>query len=85
MNDVKFSPDGSMLATAGDDGLLKVWDPETGELIFEVQGGGRGGGLSFDADGSARLRGLARGGTVRVVEVATGHVVQELTASTRSC
>ena len=42
VNDVKFSPDGSMLATAGDDGFLKMWDPETGELIFEVEGGRAG-------------------------------------------
>ena len=26
VNDVRFSPDGSMLATTGDDGALKVWD-----------------------------------------------------------
>ena len=52
VNDVKFSPDGSMLATAGDDGFLKVWDPETGELIFEVQAPGGVAGLSFAADGA---------------------------------
>ena len=56
VNDVKFSPDGSMLATAGDDGLLKVWDPETGELIASVQDGRAGWGLSFDADGASSPR-----------------------------
>ena len=33
INDVAFSPDGSMLATAGDDDTLRVWDPATGEPI----------------------------------------------------
>jgi DNA-binding SARP family transcriptional activator len=30
LTDVTFSPDGSKLATTGDDGMLKVWDPFTG-------------------------------------------------------
>ena len=80
VNDVKFSPDGSMLATAGDDGFLKVWDPEAGELISEVEGGPGGvAGLSFDADGALVTASWPDEGTVLVVEAATGDVVQELT------
>ena len=80
VNDVKFSPDGSMLATAGDDGLLKLWDPETGEPISEIQGGPGGvAGLSFDAEGALVAASWPEEGTVRIVEAATGHVVQELT------
>ena len=41
INDVAFSPDGSLLATTGDDGALRVWDPTTGDLVFEhVEGDG---------------------------------------------
>ena len=55
-----------------------MWDPETGELIFEVQGGPGGvAGLSFDADG-ALVSAAWPEEDVRVVEAATGHVVQEL-------
>ena len=80
VNDVKFSPDGSMLATAGDDGLLKLWDPETGEPISEIQGGPGGvAGLSFDAEGALVAASWPEEGTVRIVEAATGRVVQELT------
>ena len=33
MNAVAFSPDGKLLATAGDDGTLQLWDPATGQPI----------------------------------------------------
>ena len=37
VNDVAFSPDGSMLATTGDDGALRLWDPTTGDLAEDVR------------------------------------------------
>ena len=37
VNDVAFSSDGSMLATTGDDGAVRVWDPATGDELFEFQ------------------------------------------------
>ena len=33
VNDVAFSEDGSMLATTGDDGALRLWDPTTGNEV----------------------------------------------------
>ena len=36
--DVAFSADGAMLATTGNDGAAKVWDPRTGTLLHEVRG-----------------------------------------------
>jgi WD40 repeat protein/class 3 adenylate cyclase len=79
VNDVRFSPDGSMLATVGDDGLLKVWDPETGELISEVRGTGGAAGPSWNVGGALVAAAWPEEHTVRVVEAATGHVVQEIT------
>ena len=38
VNDVAFSHDGSMLATAGDDGAARVWDPHTGEELVDLPG-----------------------------------------------
>ena len=38
VNDVAFSSDGSMLATTGDDGAVRVWDPTTGEAAVGVPG-----------------------------------------------
>ena len=51
-NDVAFSPDGSRLATTGDDGKLKVWDSSTGRLVSSLAAVGEGVGPSFSADGS---------------------------------
>jgi WD40 repeat protein len=36
--DVAYSPDGSRLATAGADGLAKVWDAATGRLLLTFAG-----------------------------------------------
>jgi WD40 repeat protein len=28
---VAYAPDGATLATAGDDGTVRIWDPQTGD------------------------------------------------------
>jgi WD40 repeat protein len=38
VNHVAYSPDGSIFATAGEDGVIRVWDSSSGELIQELQG-----------------------------------------------
>jgi WD40 repeat protein/class 3 adenylate cyclase len=77
VNDVQFSPDGSMLATAGDDGALKVWDPETGASLSSVSGDGYVFGASFSADGSMVSASWSNG-TLRVVDPVTGEVIQAI-------
>jgi WD40 repeat protein len=76
VNDVQFSPDGSMLATTGDDGFLKVWDPDTGEEIAIVSGTTGAVGQSFDGDGSLIAAAWPEDDTVRVAEAATGEIVR---------
>ncbi|KAJ1547816.1 hypothetical protein HK096_010944, partial [Nowakowskiella sp. JEL0078] len=34
--DVAFTPDGTMVATAGDDGSIKIWDAASGEVIRSI-------------------------------------------------
>jgi WD40 repeat protein/class 3 adenylate cyclase len=78
VNDVRFSPDGSMLVTAGDDGELKVWDPETGDPIANISGHGPVLGQSFDRDGSLVAAAWPDEGTIRIVDPATGSVVRAI-------
>jgi WD40 repeat protein/DNA-binding SARP family transcriptional activator/class 3 adenylate cyclase len=76
--DVAFSRDGSKLATTGNDGLLKVWEPLTGELLASLGGEGIAFGPSFSADGS--LVAAAWSGqepAVRVLDLRADRVVWE--------
>jgi WD40 repeat protein/DNA-binding SARP family transcriptional activator len=84
VTDVAFSRDGSKLATTGEDGVLKVWNPATGDLLASVSGAGIASGPSFSADGSLvaavwregelpTLEGITA--TVRVLHLPTERMV----------
>jgi WD40 repeat protein len=78
VNDVLFSDDGSILATTGDDGFLKIWGPDTGDEISSVQGATGSVGQSFDADGSLVAATWPEDSRIRVAETATGDIVRTL-------
>ena len=79
VNDVKFNADGSRLATAGDDGALRVWDPATGKQISHVETTPESvWGPSFSGDGTLVAAAWIDEGVVRVIEVATGRVMHEI-------
>ena len=81
LNDVAFSEDGSMLATTGDDGAARVWDPATGELLLEFVADEPGPviGPSFSPDGTLVAASFP-GDAVRVFDVATGDITAEIDA-----
>jgi WD40 repeat protein len=74
VNHVAFSSDGSRLASTGDDGELKVWDPSTGRLLSSLSGGGSVWGPSFSADGSL-VAAAWDFFDVRVLDLSTDRVV----------
>jgi WD40 repeat protein len=60
---VRFSPDGSLLASAGDDGIVNLWQSETQErkTTLEVGQTGRIRTLDFSPDGRSLVAGTVAG------------------------
>jgi WD40 repeat protein/DNA-binding SARP family transcriptional activator len=57
VNDIQFNRDGSLVATAGDDGAVVIWDATTGRIVRSIRADDAGelGGafnLDFSPDGS---------------------------------
>src|SRR5918996_1221333 len=81
VNLVAFSDDGSKLATTGDDGSARVWDPATGEELWSFQGPDPEGevwGGSFSPDGSLLAATWPGEGMVRIFDLASGRTVREI-------
>jgi WD40 repeat protein/DNA-binding SARP family transcriptional activator len=80
VNDVAFSHDGSMIATTGDDGAARVWDPITGEELGSFQDPTDVGvwGPAFSPDGSFLAASWPDG--VRIFDLATGQTIREIDA-----
>jgi WD40 repeat protein len=70
---VTYSQDGSRLVTAGEDRMVRVWNPDTGELLATFEGhGGKVGGAAFDPTGEL-VASASEDWTVRVWRVDGGR------------
>ncbi len=66
-----FSPDGELLASGGDDDVVRIWDPATGKEVIALPGSGKGTmAVAFSPDG-ARLFTAGVDKRLRIWDVAT--------------
>jgi WD40 repeat protein len=78
VNTLRFSPDGSRLATASSDGTVKLWDLSTGNVIRVLRGHTAAvWGLSFDPKGRLLASG-SEDRTIRLWRVRTGAQIRVL-------
>jgi WD40 repeat protein len=77
---VAFSPDESMLLTAGIDGTARVWDAASGDARLVLDAGGGPVEVAVWTPDGARLVTSSADGVPRVWDAATGHLEAELPA-----
>jgi hypothetical protein len=71
---VAVSPDGRTAITAGDDGLVRVWDLENGQELERLVGHtGRVQCVAFTLDGHAVSGGGSQDKTIRIWDITTGR------------
>jgi WD40 repeat protein len=58
---LRFSRDGARLATTGSDGFIKIWDPNTGELLTNINAGFKVSCLVFSRDAGSVAAGGQKG------------------------
>src|SRR5258708_490637 len=69
---VACSADGNLLASSGNDNLVRLWDPQTGREVRRLEGHSNWvNTVAFAPDGKTLASGSADG-TVRLWETATG-------------
>ncbi len=76
VSSIVWSPDGSLLATAGNDGVVLLWDTATWEPVRQLEGA-HARQLVFSPNGRQLVSVTWVGGTV--ADVDTGQVLQRLT------
>ncbi len=75
---VQFSPDGTSIATAGSDGMLRFHDRVSGQQRFSVKGHDGGGhGIAYSRDGT-RVASAGADAMVRIWDAESGRPIETL-------
>ncbi|MDX6581649.1 MAG: hypothetical protein QOI10_833 [Solirubrobacterales bacterium] len=77
---VAYSPDATQLATAGDDGSVRIWDAETGQQLQELRTGSTVLDVAFSTDGR-QVATASEDGSIRVFGAASGERLKRLDAN----
>jgi WD40 repeat protein len=73
VNFAEFSPDGSLLVTAGEDAAARVWEASTGTLLFTLKHQSSVTEARFSSDGRWIVTAAQRSGIARVWDAQTGE------------
>jgi WD40 repeat protein len=72
---IAYRPDGAQVAAGGWDGKLQIWDAETGQQLFNLEGHtGNVTDVAFSPD-CKRLASVSDDGTLRLWDTQTGQEV----------
>ncbi|MBZ5623917.1 MAG: hypothetical protein LAQ69_35215 [Acidobacteriia bacterium] len=80
-----FSPDGKLAVTAGN-GLVTLWDLETGRQIYQLHGGWAGvSNLAFPDEDTLLVTAKDSGGSESRFQLKTGHPIEGTVHPLNSC
>jgi RNA polymerase sigma factor (sigma-70 family) len=83
LRSVAFTPDGKLLASAGWDPVIRLWDPATGKEVRQIVGPERGvDAIAYSRDGTL-LAGAGMAGDVLLWDAVTGKEVRRLPGHAR--
>lgn len=77
VNEVRYSPDGTLLASASDDTRIILWDAASGAIVGELQGHSAAvARVVFSPDGNV-VASASEDGTLRLWDVASGAIIRQ--------